>query len=373
VRSRFAAEIREDVLKSLMPKHFHLAVEAQDLRVVGSPSVSDVHFHEGEPLTFKAEFEVAPEIELKEYRGLTVAYSEPPVTEEEVASHLERLREQKAEFVNEEPRAIADGDYAVISLEPVGAPVPGLSKQDELTVLVGGEDTLPAFSENLRGASPGEDREFDVNYPDGYADDKLAGKTFHFLAHVSGIRRKEVPALNDAFAADLGDFKTLDELRDEIRKGLQREHEYSAQQDAKNKLVEQLVDSHDFPVPETYVERQIEAGVEQYLRLLAARGADLKDVKLDWAKVRESQTERATRDVKASLLLERIAERENIEVTNEEVDREVQRMARQGREPVAAARKRLEEDGGLARIASRIRTDKTVSLLFEQAVKVAKD
>jgi trigger factor len=373
VRARFAASIREDVIKSLVPKHFQKRVEEQDLHVVGAPDITDVHLHAGEPMKFKAEFEIAPEIELKQYRGLTVTYREPAVTDEQVAERLERLKDQKAEFINVDPRPAADGDYAVVALEAQGQIEEALRKQDELVVLIGGEDTLPAFSTNLRGLAPGEDRVFDVSYPEDYGDDKLAGRTIRFRASLKGIRRKELPELSDAFAADLGDFKTLEELRAELRKALQREQEFLAQQAARNKLVDSLVDTHDFPVPEAYLERQIQLQVEQYLRGLAARGADIHSLKLDWEKIKESQRERATREVKASLLLDRIADREAIEVTREEVDREVQRIARQEKEPLAAVRRRLEEDGGLGRIASRIRTDKTLSLLFEQARKVAED
>ena len=284
VRSRFAAEIREDVIKSLVPKHFHKAVEDQDLHVVGTPDITDVHFHAGEPLKFKAEFEVAPEFELKDYLGLTVAYREPEVTGEQVAERLEGLREQKAEFVNVDPRPVADGDYAVISLEAVGPAAEGIGKQDELTVHIGGEDTLEAFSTNLRGGTPGDEKEFDVSYPEDYGDPKLGGKTIRFRVNLKGIRRKELPELNDAFAADTGDFQSLEELQDEIRKSLQRETEFLASQEAKKKLVEQLVAMHEFPVPEAFLERQIEMQVEQYLRSLAARGEDLSKVKLDWDK-----------------------------------------------------------------------------------------
>jgi trigger factor len=373
IRARFAGEIREEVVRSLVPKHFQKRAEDQNLRVVGTPDITDVHYHPGEPLTFKAEFEVAAEFELQAYRGLTVTYREPQVTEEQVAQRLEELREQKAEFINEAPRPAADGDYVVASLEAGEQVEKGLRKQDELVVEIGGADTLEAFSTNLRGLSPGEEKEFDVSYPEDFGDSKLAGRTIRFLAKVAGIRRKELPELNDAFAADLGDFKSLEELKEESRKGLQREQEHLAQQRAKTKLVDQLVKAHDFPVPEALVERQIQSQVEQYLRGLAAQGVDLESVKLDWDKVRESQRERAVEDVKASLLLERIAGREAVEVTNEEVDREVQRIARQGREAVAAARQRLEQEGGLRRIALRIRTEKTLNFLFEQARKVAED
>ncbi len=373
IRSRFAGEIRDEVVRGLVPKHFHKQAEDKNLRVVGSPDVTDVHYHPGEPLTFKAEFEIAPEFDLKEYRGLSVPYREPDVTPEQVSKRLEELREQKAEFVNEAPRPAADGDFAVVSLNAQSEVEEALRNRDELVIEIGGADTLEAFSTNLRGMSPDEESEFDVAYPEDYGDDKLSGRTIRFRARLKGIRRKELPELNDAFAADLGDFKSLKELQEEIRKGLQREQEFLAQQRAKSKLIEELVKSHEFPVPEALVDRQIQNQVEQYLRGLAAQGTDLDSVKLDWAKVKESQRERATQEVRASLLLEKIADRESVVVTNEEVDREVQRIARQTREAAAVTRRRLDQDGSLNRIANRIRTEKTLNFLFEHARKVAED
>jgi len=373
VRTQFASDIREEVVRSLVPKFFQKQVEDENLRVVGTPDITDVHFHAGEPLTFKAEFEVAPDIELKDYVGLTVAYREPEVTDADIARRIEDLRDQKAEFVNVDPRPLEDGDFAVVALEAIGGLEAPLAKQDELVLHIGGEDTLGAFTENLRGLSPGEEKEFDVHYPDDHGDEKLSGKTVHFRAVVKGIRRKDLPELNDEFARDLGDFKNLEELQSEVRKAIGREREYAAQQEAKSKLVEKLVDMHDFPVPEAFLDRQIEIQVEQYLRSAAARGIDPKSVRIDWEKLKESQREKATRDVKASLLIDRVAERESIEVTTDEVDREVQRIARQEREPAAAVRSRLEKEGVLRRIASHIRTEKTLAFLFERARKIADD
>jgi trigger factor len=188
---------------------------------------------------------------------------------------------------------------------------------------------------------------------------------------VKAVRRKELPELNDEFARDLGDYQNLDELREAIRASIRAEREYAAQQDAKNKIVEELVKRHDFPVPDAYVDRQIEFLVERQLREVAAQGIDPRQLKLDWGKIKESQKDRAVQEVRASLILEKVADAEAIHATNEEVDREVQRIAKQEREPVAATRMKLEKDGALARIASRIRTEKTLSFLFENARKTA--
>ena len=178
-------------------------------------------FTPGEPLRFKAEFEVAPTFELGEYRGVTITYDEPEVTDADVDERVEQIRDQKAQYVNEEPRALADGDYAVVSLESLEGVEEKVS-QDELMLKIGDEATMKAFSENLRGASPEDVREFDVTYPEDYDRKPLAGKTVKFHAVVKAVRRKELPELNDEFAKDLGDFQTLDELKETIRKSSSR-------------------------------------------------------------------------------------------------------------------------------------------------------
>src|SRR6266849_10667498 len=256
VKSRFAQDVRQEVLEKLVPRFLNAAVEHDHLQVVSQPSISEVHLHAGEPLRFKAEFEVAPVFELNEYQGLTVTYAEPVVADEDVQRRIEEVRERKAEYVNEEPRALADGDYAVVSLESLSG-VDEKVQQDELMLKLGDEATMPAFTENLRGASPEESREFEVTYPDHYERETLKGRTVRFKATVKAVRRKELPEINDDFAKDLGDYQTLEELKDSIRKSILHERERQAQDDAKHQLIEKLVDAHDFAVPSAYVDRQI--------------------------------------------------------------------------------------------------------------------
>jgi trigger factor len=371
IRKQFAGDVRKQVLESLIPKYLQQQFEAEDLKVVGQPDITEVHFEAGEPLRFKAEFEVVPTIELQDYKSLTVPYHDPEITDEDVQKRIEELRQQKAEYVNEDPRPLQDGDFAVLSLESLGGVEGAAIKQEEMTLEVNGADTLEGFTENLRGMSPGEEKEFDVRYPEDYGQPKLAGKTVRFRAVVKGLRRKELPEVNDDFAQDLGDYRTLDELREAVRKSLFAQRQYEAQRDAKDKLVEKLVDLHDFPVPEAFIERQIENRVEQRMRALTEQGVDPRTLQLDWKKVKEAQRDKALREVKASLLLSRIAEREAITAMRDEVDREVERIARQQREPFAAVRLRFEKDGTLGRIASHIQTEKTLDFLFEHAGKTA--
>jgi trigger factor len=368
IRKQFDSEVQDRVLKSLVPKYLEREFERDNLRVVGRPDITDVHFHSGEPLRFTAEFEVVPNIELKEYRDLSVPYHDPEVTDADVDQRIEELRDEKAEYVNIDPRPIEHGDHAVVaiqSLAGVAEPV----KNDELVLHVGGGDTIEAFTENLTGMSPGDEKDFDITYPEDFGQAKLAGKTVRFHVRVKGLRRKELPELNDEFAQDLGDYRDVGELREALRKSIFAQRQYEAQENAKNLLVEKLVDLHEFPVPEALVDRQVKNRTEQSLRGMQAQGLDISKMKLDWTKLKEAQKDKATREVKASLLLSRVAEREAIVPTVDEVDKEVERIAKQQREPYAAVRLRFEKDGTLGRIADHIQTEKTLAFLFEHARK----
>jgi trigger factor len=369
IRKRFEAEIRQDVLEQILPKAFRAKVEEEHLNVVSTPNVTDVHYHDGEPLRFKAEFEVAPEIELGTYKDIPVPYDEKPANDDEVNERLKQLQERKAEYVNQDPRPIEEGDFAVVALKSIegleGEPI----QNDDMMVSIGGEESLPEFTQNLTGAQPGDIKEFDVTYPEDYAQERVAGKTIRFEATVKGVRKKELPEINDEFARDLGDYQTLEELQNAVRAAIQAEHQATARNATTEKILDALVESHDFPVPESYVDRQIEMNVQNQIRQMTGRDVDLRELNLDWNKIKETQKDRAFKDVKASMILEKVADTEAIHTTNEDIDRELQRASKQMREPIVALRARWEKDGTLGRIASRIRTEKVLNFLFENARK----
>jgi len=371
IRKQFAGDIRQKVLENLIPVHLQKQLDAENLSVVGTPDISDVHFHDFAPLTFKAAFEVYPEVVLGEYTNIEVPYQDPEVGEEDIAKRLEEIRDQKAQYINIDPRPVVDGDFAVVSLESLsgveGEPV----KTDEMMLEIGAKDTFEAFTVNLRDLTPGDEKDFEVVYPDDYGSEKLAGKTVKFHAVLKGLRRKDLPELDDEFAQELGDYRTVDELKEAVRKALFAQRQHDAQQQANNQIVDKLVDAHDFPVPEVFVERQIKNRVEQRLMAMAEQGIDPRKLQLDWDKVKESQRDKAVREVKASMLLGKVSERESIHATRAEVDSEVEKVARQQRKPVAAVQMEFEKDGTLGRIASHLQTEKTLDFLFERARKTA--
>jgi trigger factor len=372
VRKYYESDIRQKVLESLVPKAVDDRIAAEQLHAVSRPNVIDLHFHDGQDIHFKAQFEVFPKFDLENYNSVEVVYKEPEVTDEDVTKRIDEIRETKATYANVDPRPLQEGDYAVVSLQSLSGTDEDISS-DEVQVLIGGSETLPGFTENLTGASAGDEKEFDVTYPEEYGRETLAGKTVRFRVTVKGLRRKDLPELNDEFAQDLGDFRTLDEVKEAVRKSLLAQRQAEAEREARDKIVEKLVDTSEFPVPEVFVDRQIENRVEQRLRMLQAEGVDPKSFKLDWEKVKTAQKDAALREVKASLILGKVAERESITATNDEVDRELDRIAREQRQPVAALRRKMTENGELNRIASHIQTEKTLHYLFEHATKIAEE
>ncbi len=367
IQSRFEGDIRHEVLEMLIPQAFREKMDKDGYKVVGQPNVSDLKFEAGQPIHFKAEFEVAPDFEIAEYRGLEAKYEEPQVSAEEVDKRVEDLREGKADFINLDPRAIESGDYVLVrlkSLEGLAEPI-----DSEVQILVGGEETLPAFNEALTGAMPEDTKAVDVVYPEDYGQRNLAGKTVKFELTPKTLRKKELPKLDDEFARDLGDYQTVDELKEAVRKSIFGQKQMRAQQTAKEEIIDKLVEGNQFPIPEAYIERQIENQVRMQLNELAGQGVDPNTIKLDWAKVKEAQHDKAARNVRASLLLEKVAEKEGIHATKDEVDAEVQRIARHDREAIPVTRAKLEKDGIIGRIAGNIQTEKTLQFLFDNAKK----
>ena len=372
IRQRFSEEIKTDVVEALIPRYFRQEAARLGIHPVSQPRVSDMHLHDGEPLRFKAAFEVLPEIKLEGYRELRADHAETAVSDSEVEQALSDLREQHASFNAVEGRAAADGDFAQVSLD--GNPKEGKAGEgqpvhmDEVLVEIGGKSTMPEFTENLRGANAGDERTFDVNYPEDAQDKRLAGKTFTYTVKVSGIKQKSLPELNEEFAKKLGEFADVDALRARIREQMEFERKHEAERAAKDKLVEELIRRNDFEVPEALIEQQIDLRLERGLRALAAKGLSAEQMKkMDLARLRAGQREGATHDVKAALLLEKVADAENIQVTDEQMDEEVDSLAKQTKQTVEAIRARLAQDGGLDRIRTRIRNEKTLEFLYQQS------
>ncbi len=376
IKQRFSEDIKSEVVDALVPRFFSREAEKQGLIPVSQPRVSDLHIHDGEPLRFKATFEVMPEIKVEGYKELRADKPAVAVTDEEVEESLKGIQEQRATFTAIEDRALADGDFAQVSLDGKpkagdGKPKDGEGKpvhMDDILVEIAGKTTMPEFTENLRGASAGDERTFDVLYPQDFSDQRLAGKTLTYTVKVQGVKQKSLPEMNDAFAKELGEFANLDEVRAKIREGMEAERKQAAERESKDKLVTELIKRNDLEMPEALVERQIDLRLERGLRALAAQGMKSEDMKkMDLNRLRAGQREQAVQELKAAMLLEKIADQEKIEVGDEEINREVEALAEQSKQPVESIRARLTQEGVLDRIRNRIRNEKTLDYLYHQS------
>ena len=382
IKSRFAKEVRQEVLESLVSERFRKALEEQKINPVSQPQISELLLADGAPLKFKATFEVLPEINIDGYDATKVERPNAALEEGEFDAELANVLDHHAtvEPVDED-RPLTDGDWADIEFkgkiqdlaQVVGEkgledkdPSQQISGEDVL-IEIGGRNTLQAFNEALRGAKVGQELAFEATYPAEFGDERLAGKTVSYDVTVKAIKKKTFPERDEEFAKQLGPYTDWNDFETKLRDRLANRKKEALEARARDIMLEELVAKYQFPVPETFVQAQIDARLERGLRALAQQGMTSEQMRgLDFERLRGAQREQAVNEVKVSLILDKVAERENITVTDEDLERELLMLSLQSREPVEALRKRLSEDGSLDRIREQMRREKTGTVLFDK-------
>jgi trigger factor len=382
IKSRFSKEVRQEVLETLVSDRFRKALEEQKIRPVSQPQISELMLAEGAPLKFKATFEVLPELNIDGYDAVKVERPNAALEEGEFESELANVLDHHAtvEPVDED-RALTDGDWAEIGfkgqIQDVAQVVgeEGLEGKEQtqpitgedVLIEIGGKNTLQAFNEALRGAKVGQELSFEASYPAEFGDARLAGKTVAYDVTVKAIKKKTFPERDEEFAKQLGPYADWNDFETKLRERLSSRKKDALESQARDKMLEEFVAKYQFPVPETFVQQQIDARLERGLRALAQQGMSADAMRqLDFERLRVAQRDQAVNEVKVSLILDAIAEREKIEVTDEDMERELLMLSLQSREPVETLRKRLAEDGSLGRIREQMRREKTGTELFER-------
>jgi trigger factor len=373
VKRRFSKEIRADLMQKLVPDSYSQAIKEKGVQPLGDPDFASLTFEEGEPLAFEAIFEVQPEISLPEYKGLKVKAEPRKVSPEEVDAELQKLREQHASLVAVEDRPAQDGDYVVIDLSGEYLEAEGHHhdhtpvKDENVTVLLGDERNHKSFNEALPGMNIAEEKSFEVVYPPEYPEKKLAGHKLLFTAQVTDIKRKVLPELNDEFAKDLGDHETLAELREKIEAQLGERLEAEKESDLKSKLVDRLVNETSFEVPEALIENRIDAKIKDLAYSVAAQGVDPSKASIDWVKVRDQVRETTEQEVRAGIILGEIAREENLQVSDDDLEEEVDRLATAGNQPREKVRQILLQDDRMASLQSQILRRKALQFVYDNA------
>ena len=375
VRSRFKSEIRGEVLRELVPEAVNGAIGEHALAAIGEP---DVHLDntEGldkfgeEPITVKVGLEVLPEVKLGEYKGLGVTRKLRPIGDEDVQRTIDGLRDASASLQPVEDRASQTGDTVTINVigNIVDRPDEEQIKADEVEVVIGGEGVQKEFSENLLGVKPEETKTFTVSYPEDFQTKEIAGRTVEYQAEITAVRQKELPEVDDEWAKSLGEeFESIDNLKAKIREDLEKRAVAEADSRMRSEVMEQLLQAHQFEVPETLVEHQTSQRMETIVRQMISRGVDPRTTQVDWEGAREQLKGQAEHDVRATMLLDQIVQAEKITVTDEEIDAEIDAISTASRQPKEQVRAVLTKDGGDRSIAHRLRNRKALDLLIENA------
>jgi trigger factor len=366
VRSRFAKDIQEEVMNRLLPVTFREAVREKDVEPVGEPHLEHVDpFLDGAPIRYKAEFDVKPKFELREYRGLEIGEPTIEVADADVDQMIERLREQGSVYRLEAERGLQDGDYAMIDIV---SHVEGAEPQTDSGHFKMGEETpMPEMHGAMFGKKPGESGSFEKTYGDDANNESFRGKTVRHEVTLKEVRVQEKPEVTDEFAKSVGGWETVAEMREQIGADIRKHRESEALRLKRNQLGEKLLAAHEFDVPESMVEEELGKSLNNYARYLASQGVEIEKAELDWRKIADEFRPEAVKRVKRSLILEAVGKKEGIVVSDVEVDAEIRRASNeQGRE-FAEVKHRLRHDGGYEALRASLAQEKALELVLGAA------
>jgi trigger factor len=355
VKRRFKDAIERDVLETLVPKAYEDAISEVDLSPISLPQVKDIEFKEGTPLKFKAEIEIKPEVEVKDYTGMEVTKQVVEITDKEVERSLNYLREDFAELhpVQREAKLY---DHMVVDLIKYQD-----GKEDKLQnheIILDPHNMIKEFQQALVGAKAGEKKEFEVTYPSDFHNEKLAGKKAQYQISIKEIKEKVLPEANDDFAKTVGKFQTLAALEEKIKEGLVKKAQRDAEIQLKNELVNQVIKRNPFEVPEALIDYYMDSLI-----------SDLKNKyrKVDEAKVRKDYQETAIGHIKWDLLFHQITDKEKIKVTDEDIQAWIEAFARDYKMKPDEAKRLLEKPQQFKRIKEELLEKKVLDFLRKSA------
>jgi trigger factor len=371
VRQRFKGQIMQDVAEHLVAKAVGDALTERGVEPIATPDIQDLVLEEGKPLTFKASFDVVPSFDPGDLATIEATQPAATVPDDAVNQSLERLRERAARFEAVETGIVEAGHTVVVALERQGTDKDGkkgeLEKHEQVSIELGAPSNPPGFDAEMLGLTAGTTKQFTITYPDDYTIPELAGGTVDYTVTLKEIKKRVVPALDDELAKDLGEFDSLDALRARVRADLEHEAGHAAERQLRQDLLKQLAARLPFAAPAALIDREIDRRLEDFARRLMDQRIDPRQANIDWAAFREGQRAPATEAVGSAIVLDEIAKRDNIAVTEEDLDTELQRYAEQTGHTVPSIKARLQKDGELGRLAAGLRREKAVSHVISKA------
>src|SRR3954471_15716349 len=366
IKQRYKSEILNDLAHDLIPRAVDDALRERGMEAIDAPDIRDVNVEENQPLTFSAFFEILPPFDTGDYAAIRLTGSITAVPEDSVDHALQRLRDRAARYEPVEGRGVEHGDTATVDLERKDAGGQKDSHKD-VAIELGGKANPPGLDEQLLGLEAGATKTFTLHYPADYAISELANQDVKYTVHVKSLKRRVVPALDDEFAKDLGDFENLAALRARVREDLEHEAKHAGEREMRSELMKQLAKRVPYELPPSLIDRELDRRLEDFARRMMDQGVDPRQAGIDWHQFREGQRDAALEAAGGAVYLDQLARQEKIDATADEIEEEVGRYAERTQRTPAAVRAALEKEQGLSRVATGIRREKSIEFLLSRA------
>lgn len=364
IRQKFYPEIKESLINTLVPKALSAELKAQNLNPIAIPVINDLYFKEGEPLRFKAQFEVMPDFKLPDYKKIKIKEKKVSVTENEINQSLENLRHRFAEYVPVQDRGVVKEDYVVVELKGKDLQTKRFLPLEKGLVISGHPENEAGINQNLLGMKPGEEKIFTIEYSKDHLNKRLAGKTIEHNLRVVSIKEKKLPKLNDDFAKDFGEVKNLKDLKERIEAELLSSEQKAAKGEMAEDIINKISEKTNFELPEVLVEQESRSVIN---RLLSSRPQQpLKREDLD--RIKEESQQQAKRNLKNHFILKKIAEAEKLSVSDEEIQDEFKRIAKVNNVPLAKVVESFRREGRGEELKDSLLLKKAVDFLVEHAI-----
>ena len=364
IKRMYDQDIRETIINNLVPPALNKKLTEEKINPVGQPVVSDLRFQENEPIRFKVTLETWPEIHLPEYEGIKVSKKEVSVTENEIKDSLEELRTKSAQYIPTEDRGVKDGDYVVAEIKGKNARTKRALPTEKVVILAGHQDNEEALNKNLIGLKPNEQTHFVIPYKDDHENKKLAGQEIAYDVKIESIKEKKLPELNDDFAKDLGDYEDLKELKAKLKEQILASKKDAQRRKMAEEIMEKISDQMSLELPESVIEQESKALLNRQLASIPQQ--NLSEEVHD--SLRKDMRKRAVQNIQNHLIITKIAEKEKLKVSEEEIKEEMKAIAKKHNVPLARVIESVKQEGQKEELKENLLVRKTVDFLLKSAI-----
>jgi len=366
LEKHYGERVTKEVIEDLISDSYHKAVEEEGFVPLGLPEISDVRFDDKSALFFKAEFNIRPKVELKEYKGIKLTEKKIAIKDEDVQKSLSALQESNAKFKDAENRPVKIGDYIVCDSEVFVDGKSIAKKRENIWMPIEEKSYLPNLSAQLVGANVNDEKDAETTLPVDFQNKEYANKKAVFKIKINQIKERALPQIDDEFAKDLG-YNNLAELNDSVKKVLEHQAQRQARTGLENQLIEKLLENSNFNTPASIIEEQLKYLLGEEKARLLRQGLKEADIKDKEKELTEKLKPAAIKQVKVMFILDEIAHKENIKVSHEDIDEALEAIARQHNQPKGKIEKYYKDNDLISNLRADIKNGKTLDLLIKEA------